>query len=158
MTIALRVARDDDAGAASALVQTSFVALAAHDWSPQAKATFLARTAPVALRGEIAQAAFAGAAFEGARMVGFLLMPEPALVGILFVDPQYLRRKIAAALWTQAREHIVATFHKVNIIELNATPFAVEFYRAMGFVAVSPECVLDGHRATRMAYRLPASR
>ena len=41
-------------------------------------------------------------------------------------------------------------------MELNSTPYAIEFYRALGFVPISAEFVRDGARATRMACWLPA--
>jgi GNAT superfamily N-acetyltransferase len=144
------------ANAASAVVHASFVGLAAADWAPQAQEAFLAESSPHALAEKLSSAAYAVAAFSSHRMVGFLLMPSPSLLGMLFVHPQFLRQGIARALWEQARTFIEASHPQSKTIELNATPYAVRFYEMIGFVPISAEFRREGCRATRMACWLPA--
>jgi putative acetyltransferase len=154
--VELRDLTPADAAAASALVQASFLTLAAADWAPRAQEVFLAESSPEPLAERLKAHAFAAGAFGAGAMVGFALMPEPSLLGMLFVHPDWLRRGIAKALWERARAHVEASFPAVKTIELNATPNAVGFYRSVGFVPLSAEFRLQGCRATRMACWLPA--
>lgn len=111
------------------------------------------------MRQSLREAAFAALAVDAAgEPLGYVLMPSPALLGMLFVDPSAHRRGIAMRLWEAAREHVEHAHPEVRTIELNATPHALGFYRCAGFVPISGEFVLGGCRATRMACWLPARR
>jgi len=94
----IRAVDASDAAAASALVQESFLKLAAGAWESQARQQFLAESGPAALEHKIVAAAYAVGAFTDSQMVGFLLMRTPTLLGMLFVDPRLLRRGIATRL------------------------------------------------------------
>jgi len=156
MQLDIRAVTEGQASAASAVVHASFTALAAADWEPQAQQVFLTESSPETLAEKLKVAAYAAGAFASAQMVGFLLMPTPALLGMLFVHPEWLRRGIARALWEKARTHIESAIPAVKTIELNATPYSLEFYRSIGFVPISAEFRREGCRATRMACWLPA--
>lgn len=147
---------DSEATAASAVVNESFTELASRDWDLDARETFLAGSSPEELAGKIKTAAYAAGAFAAGQMAGFLLMPAPSLLGMLFVHPNWLRQGVARTLWESARAHIKAEFPAVKTVELNSTPCAVEFYRSVGFVPISAEFRRGGARATRMACWLPA--
>jgi GNAT superfamily N-acetyltransferase len=156
MRFAIRAATRDDADAASALVHASFHALAAGDWETEAVATFVRESSPDGIRARLATAAYAAVAHTGDTMVGFLLMPRPALLGMLFVDPMHARQGVGRALWEAARAHLRDAFPDTATVELNATPYACDFYRALGFAPISSEYRLQGTRATRMACWLRA--
>ena len=156
VNFALRAVTEADSAAASAVVQASFTQLAAADWEPQARQVFLASASPKAMAEKIKVATCARAAFVGERMVGFLLMPSPAVLGMLFVHPKWLRQGIADGLWQSARTYIEATYPDVQTVELNATPYAIDFYLAAGFVPLSREFKREGCRVTRMACWLAA--
>lgn len=156
MRITLRDASLADAQAVSELIHVSFSALAAADWSQSAGATFLAESAPHALAGAVASSVLGLVATSADRPVGFLLMPTPRLLSLLFVHPDYLRNKIGTELWESARSKIEAGSPEVQTVELNATPNSVRFYRSLGFVPLSKEFEYRGCRATRMACWLPA--
>ena len=156
MTIAVRALTESDAADASAVVQASFREFVAKDWELSAQERFFLRTSPEGLREKLGEAALATGAFCGSEMVGVLLMPEPSLIGLLFVHPQWLRRGIARSLWMHARARIADIFPDTETIEANATPHAVRFYRSMGFVPLSTQFLRDGQRAIRMACWLPA--
>jgi len=144
------------AAEASAVIQESFLALAAADWQPDARSVFLAATAPASLQNRLKTMTFAAAAFSDQGIAGVILMPSPSLLGLLFVRPRWLRLGIGQALWETARAHIEARFPEVNTVELNATPYAVPFYESVGFAPISSEFERDGQRAIRMACWLPA--
>lgn len=156
MQTTLRDAAKADADAVSALIHASFSALVAADWGASARATFLAESAPPALASAISSSVVALVATSEARPVGFLLMPSPRLLALLFVHPTCLRNGIGAKLWEHARSTIETYHPEVQTVELNATPNSVLFYRALGFVPISKEFEFRGCRATRMACWLPA--
>lgn len=154
--LSLRAVDPSDVAGASELVQESFLELAARDWETQAQQRFFTDSAPEALGMKIAAATCAVGAFAGQQIVGFLLMPTPTLLGMLFVHPTRLRQGIATRLWEYARTRLESEYPETRTVELNSTSCAVEFYRAVGFVPISAEFVRGGACATRMACWLPA--
>jgi GNAT superfamily N-acetyltransferase len=144
------------AAEASEVVQESFLALATTGWHPNAQRSFLEATAAAALQDKLSSMTFAAGAFFDVGIVGVILMPSPSLLGLLFVRPRWLRLGIGRTLWESARTHIEAGFPEVGTVELNATPYAVPFYKSVGFVPISSEFECEGRRAIRMACRLPA--
>jgi predicted GNAT family N-acyltransferase len=153
---ATRIVTEAEASAASVVVHESFIQLASRDWEVGAQQVFLADSSREKLAVKIRVASYAAGTFVEAQMVGFLLMPTPSLLGMLFVDPKWLRQGVAKRLWESAREHIEAAFPSTRTVELNTTSYAMEFYRSVGFVPISAEFRKDGARATRMACWLPA--
>jgi GNAT superfamily N-acetyltransferase len=126
LEIQIRTAPNIDAKAASDLVRVSFNELAASDWEPNARDVFLSESSPENLEAKVKSCAYAAGAFSGGKMVAFLLMPRPELLGMLFVHPDWLRRGIGKALWEAAREYVEG---QVTTVELNATPNAVTSIR-----------------------------
>lgn len=156
MSPTIRPALVADAASASDLVQRSFRALVAADWEPHAQARFIEEASAAALERAVREAAFAAVACKEQVIAGFVLMPKPTVLGMLFVDPRWLRRGIGRALWERARSHIAAAFSEISTVQVNATPYATPFYRALGFMPISAPYIHDGCRITRMACWLPA--
>ena len=146
----------DMAERVSALVHKSFIELCAPDWEPDATRVFLEETSPLPMSVALQQPAFAAIESAGDEPIGFLLMPRPPLLSLLFVHPDHLRKGVAARLWEAARGHIEATHPETKTVELNSTPYAFRAYRALGFFPISTEFVRRGCRVTRMACWLPA--
>jgi len=155
MRYSMRTVGQADAEAISALVHLGFTELAANDWEPNAREVFLAESSPASMRAA-PKPTYALAAFDADRPVGFISMPSPTFVGLLFVHPRYLRRGIGRALWEQARAFVEKTYPETETVETNSTPYALEFYRSVGFVPISTEFFKSGCRATRMACWLRA--
>jgi len=145
-----------DADAASEVAHRSFNELVASDWQPSACEVFLSESSPASMRQALAAPAYAAGAFSAGTMVGFILMPKPSLLGMLFVHPNALRLGIGRQLWEHARAHVETSFSEVKTVELNSAPYALPFYRSIGFVPISAEFQRGGCRATRMACWLPA--
>lgn len=151
-------ATEQDAPEAAGLVHASFNALAAGAWSPVARERFLAESSAQRLGTAIREAAYAALARLKGAPAGFVLMPTPRVLGMLFVHPDHLRRGVARSLWEAARAQVETDHPDVTTVELNATPYAVPAYLALGFVAISRSFERDGCVATRMACWLPARR
>lgn len=152
----IRAIGEAEATEASAVIHASFIELAAPGWEPNAQNVFISESSPDAMAGKLKAAALSFGAFTGEQLIGVLLMPTPNILGMLFVHPAWLRRGIARSLWEHARAEIERTFPTVKTIELNSTPYAIDFYRSAGFVPISAEFEIGGCRATRMACWLPA--
>ena len=156
MKYEVRFLTDEHMAEASAVIQESFLGLAAADWQSEAQSFFLANTAPGSLQKKLSTMTFAAGGFLEGGMAGVILMPSPNLLGLLFVRPRWLRLGIGRALWESARADIETRFPEVNTVELNATLYAVPFYKSVGFAPISSEFERDGQRAVRMACWLPA--
>jgi GNAT superfamily N-acetyltransferase len=156
MSTEIRPAVPDDAAAVSSLVQLSFRALGAANWSPEAMATFYAESMPSVLVDKLAAALFGAVATIDGAVAGFAMVGRPNRLDLLFVHPDHLRKGIGRALWEAARAHVQAQYPEVKTIELNSTAYAQPFYRSVGFVPISLEFDAKGARATRMACWLPA--
>ena len=155
MKLHLRQAQIADASAVAALVQAGFNEFVAPDWEPQAREVFATESSPDRFAQLLAEPAFASVAEAGERVVGFILLPTPNLLGFLFIDGRVHRQGIAKALWQAARAHIEAAHRSVKTVELNSSPYAVSAYRALGFYPISEPFKRGGCVATRMASWLP---
>lgn len=151
----IRMARLDDAPAISELVQASFRAHIASAWQAQAQHTFLSETTAEKLATPIAEATFAAVYEEDGHVVAVILLPRPNLVQLCFVAPTHLRRGIGTCLWEAARTYLETQIPEVKTVELNASPYAVAAYTAMGFFPISKPYRRKGSVATRMACWLP---
>ncbi len=156
MAPTVRLLGEADTVAASAVAHRSFAAFVAPDWESQAYDHFYGHSTPKVLRAGLDSYACLAGAFERDLMLGFILMPQPSFVRMLFVEPDYMRQGVGRQLWEFARDHIERAFPKVATVELNSSPHAVAFYRRIGFAPVSAPFLRDGCRATRMACWLPA--
>lgn len=92
--LSFRTVDANDALVASALVRVSFLDLAAQDWEHQAQQRFLAESSAEAVARKIVAATCTTGAFAGEQIVGFLLMPAPTVLSMLFVHPTRLRHGI----------------------------------------------------------------
>ena len=90
--------------------------------------------------------AFYGA-FDGGRLVGVLWMRPPQHIGGFFVDAAYHRRGIGRRLFEAMRQD-----YETQVFTVNASPYAVEVYRRLGFTPTDTEQLTDGLRYTPMRF------
>ena len=108
MDVTIRKADPIDAAEISSLVHHSFTILAASDWSESAVEVFLSESSPPALRDKLECSPFAAVAFAEERIVGFVMLTRPNLLGMLFVHPDFARQGVGRSLWENAREFLEA--------------------------------------------------
>ena len=156
MNTEVRVATQQDVEACSSLVRLSFGELCSHAWSAEATQKLYEEVSATTLATKVAEAACALVAHEAESIVGFLLLPRPSYLSLLFVHPGALRRGIGKALWEFARSKVELEHQATKTVELNATSNARSFYESLGFVCISSEFEVEGRKATRMACWLPA--
>ena len=75
-------------------------------------------------------------------------------VHAFFIDPAFQRRGVGRMLWLKVVE--LAKSKGITTLHLEADPFAVPFYEAMGFVVVgeAPSGSIKGRTIPRMEIRL----
>lgn len=88
-------------------------------------------------------------ALDGDRIVGAGSIRDGNHLSLLFVDEEYHLRGIGASLIEHLCEYLEKEAGE-QYMSLNAAPYAVNFYRRLGFRATAPETVYSGIRATPM--------
>jgi predicted N-acetyltransferase YhbS len=151
----IRTATPEDAQSISQLVQSSFRTHVAADWELEAQDSFYSETSADKLAARIAESTFAAVYAKDDEVIGVILLPRPNLIQLCFVATDHLRQGIAGVLWQAARDYLEENFPEVKTVELNASPYAVEAYSAMGFFPISKQYKRRGSVATRMACWLP---
>ncbi|MBO6055327.1 MAG: GNAT family N-acetyltransferase [Oscillospiraceae bacterium] len=87
-------------------------------------------------------------AFDGTRLVGMLGIREAKChICFFFVDGDYQRRGIGTGLFLRLLED-----YPEQVITLNAAPYGLPFYHALGFTAADQEQTVSGIRFTPMQY------
>jgi GNAT superfamily N-acetyltransferase len=155
MKTLIRIASPEDATAISQLVQSSFRACVAPDWELEAQESFYDETTAEKLAARLRESAFAAVYEVDAKVEGVIVLPRPNLVQLCFVATEHLRHGIGGALWEAPRAHLEENHPEVKTVELNASPYAVAAYKAMGFYPISKQYRRRGWVATRMACWLP---
>lgn len=154
--MAFRLATPADAAAISRLVQESFLEFVAPDWEQHAVERFLRDSSPTELASFIATADFAAVAVADKEPIGFILLAPANMLKALFVHKSCHKRGVSRQLWSMARGHLKSRHPQLETIELNASDFAVEAYKALGFHPISKPLLRNGSRSTRMACWLPS--
>ncbi|MEH2943547.1 GNAT family N-acetyltransferase [Lachnospiraceae bacterium KK002] len=91
-------------------------------------------------------------AFDDRRIVGVLSISADNHVSCVFVDEKYQRKGIATQLFLKVISELGQQGKEK--IRLNASPYGVPFYHAMGFTDTDMEKVFHGIRYTPMELRL----
>ena len=89
-------------------------------------------------------------AYWDSRLVGCLSISIHNTVSCVFVKREYQRKGIASILFQSVIDELRNRGEKV--IQLNASPYAVSFYHAIGFVDIGEETDYEGIRYTPMQY------
>ena len=88
----------------------------------------------------------------GNQLVGMLAMRDCQHISLAFVMADFHRQGIGRMLYSQAKKY--AALHLKRKITVNASPYGLPFYRAIGFKEPDMENVIDGVRSTPMEAKL----
>lgn len=88
-------------------------------------------------------------ALDGGRVIGAGSIRNRNHLSLLFVDEEYQRRGVGESLIGKLCEYL-KTEAGERYMSLQASPYAVNFYRRIGFRAVAPEAEYAGIRVTPM--------
>lgn len=86
------------------------------------------------------------------QLVGMLAMRDCQHISLAFVMADFHRQGIGRMLYSQAKKY--ASLHLKRKITVNASPYGLPFYRAIGFKETDMENVVDGVRSTPMEAKL----
>ena len=87
-------------------------------------------------------------AFENETPIGMLAVRDSIHISLFFVDGRHHRKGVGTALF----QHFLLEARPA-IVTVNAAPFALPFYRHLGFVQTGSETLENGIRYTPMLYR-----
>lgn len=88
-------------------------------------------------------------ALDGGRIIGAASLRNRNHLSLLFVDEEYHRKGIGRKLMQFLCDYLKGEAGE-RYMSLKAAPYAVDFYRRLGFHAVSPEEEYSGIRVTSM--------
>ena len=83
-------------------------------------------------------------------LVGVIALRTGQHISLLFVREKFHRLGVARRLVRVAVSHMVNQEPEIRAVTVNSSPFAVEFYKKIGFVPLGPERTEDGIRFTSM--------
>ena len=112
----------------------------------EAAATFLRANDEAGLLGYREQGHVVSVAEVDGAIAGFIAMRPPSHLFHLFVAQSFHRRGIARALWEHARGD-------AEVFTVNASPYAIPAYAAMGFACAGPLACHNGVTFQPMTYR-----
>ena len=92
-------------------------------------------------------------AFAGEKPIGVIAIKPPLHIALLSVDKQYHRRGIARKLFETVMSDKTVT-QGYNKITVNASPYAVNIYRRLGFIPMDTEQTVNGLRFTPMECKI----
>ena len=96
---------------------------------------------------------FYGAYVEN-ELVGVIALRSPQHLSLLFVKQEYQRQGVAKKLFRMVRSLYVGKKLEKPYLTVNASPYAVEVYKRLGFAPIGKEEEKDGIRFTPMLFRL----
>lgn len=93
-------------------------------------------------------------ALEKGELVGMISLRGGNLISLLFVEERAQRRGIGKRLIRELSGIVLSQRGKFRSLRVYAAPFALEFYRRLGFEAITPEIRKAGIRYTEMELKL----
>lgn len=88
-------------------------------------------------------------ALDGDEVVGAGSLRSRNHLSLLFVDEKYHRRGVGRAILNRLCEYLAREAGE-QFISVKAAPYAVGFYKKLGFYVVRPEEEYSGIRVTEM--------
>lgn len=83
-------------------------------------------------------------------LVGVIALREGQHISLLFVRKRFHKLGVARRLVRIAMHFVESQEPEIRAVTVNASPYAVGFYKKVGFVPLGPEKTKDGIRFTSM--------
>lgn len=143
--VTVRTLTAEELDGALRLARRVFDRFEAPEYSPEGVQSFADTLAQPEYRASIR----CYGAFDGAILIGMLATRNAgAHITLFFVEETYHRQGVGRKLFAAALADAQG-----SAITVNSSPYAVEIYRKLGFIATKPEQVTDGIRYTPMRYQ-----
>lgn len=152
--LSFRRASVDETPALAELVGRVFDAFVAADFTPQGVMEFRNFIAPEKMAARMAAESTVYVAHSGEALAGMVELNHPEHIALLFVDQAYQGQGVARALLGLCISE--ARLHQPGLPEMtvNASLYAVEAYRRLGFERTGAEQEKNGLRFVPMRLRL----
>lgn len=90
--------------------------------------------------------------YQNSDLIGVIALREGQHISLLFVRDDYHHLGAASKLVNVAVDTVKMEKPDIRAVTVNSSPYAVGFYKKMGFVPIGPERKADGIRFTSMRY------
>ena len=153
--IVIRKLTCDEVESAMALALEVFMQFEAPDYPPEGVETF---KRDIVENPEYLENARQGncpiyGAFDGDKIVALMGMRSSKThINLVFTKREYHRKGIARAIFHYLLHDILRENPALEALTLNASPYGLPFYLALGFIPLSEEQVINGIRFTPMKY------
>lgn len=91
-------------------------------------------------------------AFHNNKIIGVLAISTRNHISLVFVDKKYHRMGIATKLVNEIASRL--KLKNIDKIKLNSSPYAIQFYEKIGFIATDIEQIKNGIRYVPMEFTL----
>ena len=93
-------------------------------------------------------------AYDEDHLAGVITVSEHGNISCAFVETEYQRQGIGRMLFLHAKDFIEKEHMPPYVIKLNASPYAIPFYEALGFRKTDDQTDYHGMIYTPMALRV----
>lgn len=141
----IRPAEIDDYPTMASMLHALATTFIVPDMTTEAAATFLRSNDAAALLAYRNDGHVSSVALVDGAIAGFITIRPPSHLFHLFVGQQWQRRGVARALWNSVPHG--------DSFTVNASPYAVKAYQALGFACTAPMACHMGVSFQPMAYQ-----
>ena len=152
--IEVRGIKDEEIGAAVALIKTGFESFIATGYSPEGVNEFLRFIQPEAMQLRLEAGNIMLVAYRKDRLIGVIEVRDGNHIALLFTAEEFHRHGIANRLLEKIINICRGKNGKIAEITVNSSPFAGKIYEKMGFVHKDSEQVNNGIRFIPMVKRI----
>ena len=154
MSVKIRELEKADISPAMDMVWAVFSEFIAPDYAQEGVDQFKAFIDPNLVTGKMDRGEFRiWGAFANKRIAGVIALRPPHNIALFSVDGQYHRQRIGRKLFDTVLRDKTAT-QGWKKIAVNASPYAVDIYRRLGFVPTNTEQTVNGMRFMPMEFIL----
>lgn len=140
----------------SAMIMDSFNRFVAADFDDFGKENFADFAAPENLRLRQHYGYLTLVAEAGGEVRGMIQIRPPSHLLMLFVQKEFQGLGLATALVSEAIERVRKDPRPADFMTVNSSPYAIGFYRRLGFEPVAPEAGGGGRPASMRLALTPA--
>jgi GNAT superfamily N-acetyltransferase len=148
--VTIRSATRQDAPRLAELACRIFLAYVAGSYRPRGTRRFLRRNTARGIRARLRKGQIVLVAASRGVVLGVIAVRSGNHVSLLFVEPAVHRQGVGRRLFSEALARMRTRQPDLDCVTVNASDFAIPFYRALGFEPASAAVDRKGARITLM--------